>query len=420
LRSPHAVSANEVFPESTIMGNSAGRDESRIAAPSPHGSGSAPIHSFYSPRSWIEGKAVQQLETLAKLPGVAAVAAMPDLHPGKYGPVGCAMLAAEVHPLFVGADIGCGMGLFQLDVPIRKLRADKTAERLRALDGAWDGDPAMVLAEAGLASTAFDASLGTIGGGNHFCEVQAIDEIADPEAAAKAGLDPALAYVLVHSGSRGLGYAVLEKHLAAGGQPLDPASEAGAAYLDEHGHAARWAAINRRTIASRTAEALRADCRAVTDLGHNLAERHPEGILHRKGAAPADRGLVPVPGSRGDLSYLAEPLAPARPETLASLAHGAGRKYDRSSMHGRVGTVKSDLQRLNRNPFGGLVVCENRDLLVEEAPEAYKSAGRVIADLVEFGLARTVATFRPLVTFKTAHGVQPRERGCQGKREERR
>jgi release factor H-coupled RctB family protein len=89
-------------------------------------------------------------------------------------------------------------------------------------------------------------------------------------------------------------------------------------------------------------------------------------------------------------------------------------------MHGRVGTVKSDLQRLNRNPFGGLVVCENRDLLVEEAPEAYKSVGRVIADLVEFGLARTVATFRPLVTFKTAHGAQPRERGCQEKREDRR
>lgn len=182
---------------------------------------------------------MQQLETIAALPGVKAVAAMPDLHPGKYGPVGCAMLAAEVHPLFVGADIGCGMGLFQLDVPIRKLRADKTAERLHALDGAWDGDPAMVLAEAGLACTAFDASLGTIGGGNHFCELQAIDEIADPEAAAKAGLDPALAYVLVHSGSRGLGYAVLEKQLAAGSQPLEPASEAEAVYLEAHDHAAR-------------------------------------------------------------------------------------------------------------------------------------------------------------------------------------
>jgi release factor H-coupled RctB family protein len=400
------VSADEGFSESTVMGNSAGRDESRAA----HGSGLAPIHSFYSPRSWIEGNAIQQVETLAALPGVKSVAAMPDLHPGKYGPVGCAMLATEVHPLFVGADIGCGMGLFQLDVPVRKLRADKAAARLRALEGAWDGNAAAALAEAGLSSTAFDVSLGTVGGGNHFCEVQAIEEIADPKAAAAAGLDPALAYVLVHSGSRGLGYALLEKHLAAGGGPLDPTAEAGAAYLDAHDQAVRWAVINRSVIASRAAEALRAGRRSVTDLGHNLAERRPEGILHRKGAAPADRGLVPVPGSRGTLSYLVEPLGAARPETLASLAHGAGRRYDRSSMHGRVGTRKSELALLTRNPFGGLVVCEDRDLLVEEAPDAYKSIARVIGDLVDLDLARVVAAFRPLVTFKNARRVSFRDR----------
>jgi release factor H-coupled RctB family protein len=310
------------------------------------------------------------------------------------------------------------MGLFQLDVPVRKLRADKAAERLRALEGGWDGDAAATLAEAGLASTGFDTSLGTIGGGNHFCELQAIEEIVDAEAAARAGFDRALVYLLVHSGSRGLGYAVLEESLAGGGAPLDPASEAGAAYLDAHDHAARWAALNRGVIALRAAEALRGDSHLVTDLGHNLAEGHSGGILHRKGAAPADRGLVPVPGSRGTLSYLVEPLAAARPETLASLAHGAGRKYDRSSMHGRAGKVKSELDRLARNPFGGLVVCEDRCLLVEEAPDAYKAIDRVIADLVQFGLARVVATLRPLVTFKTAHGAQPRDR--RGKREDRR
>ncbi len=71
-------------------------------------------------------------------------------------------------------------------------------------------------------------------------------------------------------------------------------------------------------------------------------------------------------------------------------------------MHGRVRAKKSDIARLERNPFGGLIVCEDRDLLVEEAPDAYKSIDRVIADLVEFGLARVVAMFRPLLTFKTA------------------
>lgn len=259
----------------------------------------APVHTFYSPRSWIEGSATQQLEIIASLPGVKAVAAMPDLHPGKLGPVGCAMLAEHVHPQFVGADIGCGMGLFQLDTPVRKLRADKTTERLRALEGPWEGDTAAAL---------------------------------------------------------GLGYSVLEQQLAGGGAPLDPASEAGLAYLAEHDAAMRWAVLNRRIIAERAAEALR-----------------------------------------------------------ASLAHGAGRKYDRSSMHGHTGTVKSELKRLARNPLGGLVVCEDRNLLVEEAPDAYKAIDRVIADLVEFGMARVLATFRPLVTFKTARGTEPTKREQRGK-----
>jgi release factor H-coupled RctB family protein len=129
------------------------------------------------------------------------------------------------------------------------------------------------------------------------------------------------------------------------------------------------------------------------------------GVLHRKGTAPADRGLVPIPGSRGTLSYLVEPLASDRPETLASLAHGAGRKFDRASMHGRIRASKADRAQLTRNAFGGVIVCEDRDLLLEEAPEAYKSIDRVIADLVDFGLARVVATFRPLVTFKTARSA---------------
>ena len=143
------------------------------------------------------------------------------------------------------------------------------------------------------------------------------------------------------------------------------------------------------------------------------------GVLHRKGTAPSDRGLVPIPGSRCTLSYLVEPLAAGRPETLASLAHGAGRKYDRASMHGRVGRKKSDLERLARNPFGGHIICEDRALLVEEAPEAYKTIDRVIADLADFGLARVVATFRPLVTFKTALG-SPQARRDRSRRDDRR
>jgi release factor H-coupled RctB family protein len=177
--------------------------------------------------------------------------------------------------------------------------------------------------------------------------------------------------------------------------------------MDTHDHAVRWAKLNRRIIAERAAAAARADLRPVNDLAHNMVERQGSAgcdvtALHRKGAAASDRGLVPVPGSRGTLSYLVEPLPALRTEALASLAHGAGRKYDRGSMHGRVRVKKSDVARLERNPYGGIVVCGDRSLLAEEAPEAYKNIERVIADLVEFGLARVVATFRPLVTFKKA------------------
>ena len=225
--------------------------------------------------------------------------------------------------------------------------------------------------------------------------------------------------MLVHSGSRGLGYSILQRQLAAGTVTLDCASEAGRSYLAEHDIAVRWAALNRRVIAARAAVAVRAECSAIADLSHNLVEVGSGGVLHRKGTAPADRGLVPIPGSRGTLSYLVEPLAAARPETLASLAHGAGRKFDRASMHGRIRTGKADRAQLARNPFGGVIVCEDRDLLVEEAPEAYKNIDRVIADLADFGLARVVATFRPLLTFKTARATS-KQRQRKPERQDRR
>jgi release factor H-coupled RctB family protein len=345
---------------------------------SPPVDGPAPIRHFYSSKAWIEGLAVRQLETVAALPGVRAVAAMPDLHPGKYGPVGCAILADAIHPAFVGGDIGCGMALFALDLPLRKLRIDRAAARLREIDCPWDGDIAGARAAEGLDLSAFDASLGTIGGGNHFCELQAIDEILSPEAAAAAGLDRNCAFLLVHSGSRGLGHAIMEAELAEGLRALDPDSAAGRDYLRRHDHALRWASLNRRVIARRAAQALRAQARLICELSHNLAERRADGVLHRKGAAPADRGLAPLPGSRGARSYLVAPRADAAPESLASLAHGAGRKYDRRSMHGRVGGARSAREKLMRNPFGGIVLCDDRDLLIEEAPDAYKPIDRVI------------------------------------------
>ncbi|MEM9027698.1 MAG: RNA ligase RtcB family protein [Pseudomonadota bacterium] len=371
--------------------------------------GGAPVHTFYSAASWIEGAATHQLVQVAQMPGIRAVAAMPDLHPGKYGPVGCAILAEQILPRFVGSDIGCGMGLFQLNLAVRKLRVDRAAERLesledaraRGLNGDCPEDVPSALADTGLQSTSFDGSLGTIGGGNHFCELQAIEDVHDVDAAAQAGFDESRVFALVHSGSRGFGHAILQSLLESGQDSFDVGGDGATTYLDTHDEAVRWAQANRRLIAERAARALRTDAEAIVDQPHNFLEQTPGGVLHRKGAAPADRGLVPVPGSRGTLSYLVKPTG-ARSEALASLAHGAGRKYDRGSMHGRIRTSKADRANLERNPFGGRIVCTSRDLLVEEAPDAYKSIDRVIDDLVSQGLATVVASFRPLVTYKTA------------------
>lgn len=374
-----------------------------------------PVHRFFSGSAWIEGNALAQLDFLTQtIPNIVALAAMPDLHPGKYGPVGMGLLAPGLHPTLVGSDIGCGMGLFRTDLKLKKLRTDRAAERLKGLDEPWDGDRRGRMEAAGLAPTPYDFGLGSIGSGNHFCEVQAVHEMRDEAACREAGIDPERVHLLVHSGSRALGASILDALVRAEAGPLAPDSEEGRRYLAAHDHAVAWARLNRAIIAERAGEALRGAVEPVADRPHNFLEPRRGGILHRKGAAPADRGLVPIPGSRETLSYLVRPRVDASPDALACLAHGAGRKYDRGSMHGRIERVRSVREGLKRNPFGGVVVCEDRNLLIEEAGDAYKAIDRVIDDLVSFGLAEVVATFRPLVTFKTGLSTIGRRGGSQG------
>lgn len=356
------------------------------------------IQHFYSSNSWIEGKAEDQLDQAAKLPGVRQIAAFPDLHPGKFGPVGCAILSDRLYPHLIGNDIGCGISVFLLDLPARKLRVDKAAQRLRVLSQAWAGDPTAARRESGLPATAHDEALGSIGGGNHFCELQAVTSIADETLAQTFGIAKDSTFLMVHSGSRSLGVEVFEsvQQLFGG---IEAESGEARAYLDQHFLAVRWAALNRRVIAERAAEALRSSCRLIVDSPHNLIEVVGDGFLHRKGAAKADMPLVPLAGSRDALSFLLKPTDQIH-TSLGSLAHGAGRKYDRRSMRGRVGSNKSDLDKLERNSFGGRVVCEDQQLLLEEAPVAYKDPHVVVDELSKHGLVIRLVGLKPLVTFK--------------------
>jgi len=370
--------------------------------------GRAPVHTFYSSNTWIEGKALDQLDHVAAFAGVRRVAAFPDLHPGRHGPVGCAVLADRIYPHLIGNDIGCGMSLFALDIPLRKIRLDRAAKRLRALEHPWDGlqsgAAAAALAAAGLPDSLHPHALGSIGGGNHFCELQGVDAL-DETAAVEAGFTGDTALLLVHSGSRSLGMEVFADVLACDDGQAETALASGSQacldYLARHDHAVAWAALNREIVARRAAALLQARCTRIADAPHNLVEPHAGGFLHRKGAARANGPLVPLAGSRDSLSYL---LRPGRmdPNALASLAHGAGRKYDRRSMAKRIGTSRSEREALTRTSFGGFVVCEDRHLLLEEAPVAYKKSGQVLDDLVAAGLADPVASLKPLVTFKKA------------------
>lgn len=110
-----------------------------------------PIHIIASPDAWIEGAAVQQLKRSAQLAGMLLAVGMPDLHPGKGHPVGAVFASAGMlHPLLVGNDIGCGMGLWQTDIPKRKIKLDRWERKLRGLDDSWEGDTVAWLRERGL------------------------------------------------------------------------------------------------------------------------------------------------------------------------------------------------------------------------------------------------------------------------------
>lgn len=249
-------------------------------------------------------------------------------------------------------------------------------------------------------------------------------EVADPAAVRALGLDPERALLLVHTGSRGLGEAILREHAARfRAEGVDPAAPEGAAYLAAHDGAVAWARANRDLVAHRACAALGVSATLLLDVCHNAVTPVSVGgclcHLHRKGAAPADRGPVVIPGSRGDISVLVEPV-PDRGDALWSLAHGAGRKLSRHEAKGKL-EGRQRRADLERNPFGGVVVCSDERLLWEEAPGAYKDAASVVGDLVAAGLCRVVATMHPLVTFKCSRARdEDRRRDRESRLRERR
>lgn len=366
--------------------------------------------------TWIEGLAIQQLIKTSELTGMHRVTGMPDLHPGRGYPIGAAFFTTnKIYPALVGNDIGCGMALWQTSAKVSKVNLNKMAKKFlqieQPLDQSWASMIDHRKHEKGITTDSFDRALGTIGGGNHFAEFQAIDQVYDQTALDELGLNKKHLQLLVHSGSRGLGQSILVEHLSKhnhDGLTTDDADFNH--YMANHNEAVNWAELNRELIAKRFLAAINANGNCALDINHNLVTAKSidgcDGWLHRKGATPSDQGYVVIPGSRGDYSYLVKPISDNETAanngttSLYSLAHGAGRKWQRGECHGRLGH-KYSREDLYRTAFGSRVICGNKELLYDEAPQAYKKCATVINDMVDAGLIEVVARLRPVLTFKT-------------------
>lgn len=291
-------------PPARHTGRRPGRSRPELLQPRPEPTlTTAPKHTHViaTDHTWIDSEATDQLARIAALPGAKRAAGMPDLHAGAGAPIGAVLLADRVYPHLVGSDIGCGVAVWTLP-DVRRPSPEKIAKRLDGLDTVVPGELPHDWAAR------FDAphhdTLGTIGGGNHFLEVGAVDEVFDPALAQQNGLNPGALVVMIHTGSRGLGREVLAEHIETHG-PVACAADALPEYLRRHDEAVRFGRANRAALALRVAARLHValdPTSPLIDLCHNSVEPVGRDWLHRKGAAPNVPGPTPLaalPGSRG-------------------------------------------------------------------------------------------------------------------------
>jgi release factor H-coupled RctB family protein len=360
---------------------------------------------FASDKNRIEGEAIEQLKKSSELKGMVRAVGLPDLHPGKGHPIGASFISQDIfYPHLVGNDIGCGMSLWVTDLKKNKVKAEKMLKKLNGLESSWEGNSNEWLSQYNLENSGFESSLGTIGGGNHFAELQSIEKIVATEVAEKLGITKDTVMLLVHSGSRGYGEHILRSHTEVHkANGLVDNTEEATIYKNKHEHAVAWAVANRDLIAHRFFEALGISGTKISDVCHNSVTacsfNNEKAFLHRKGAAPSDQGLAVIPGSRGAFSYFVKPIGNSE-ENAYSLAHGAGRKWGRNDTKERL-YEKFSVEKLQKTELGSYVICENKDLLYEEAPQAYKDIDIVVQDLVDDKIVEIIAIFRPIITYKT-------------------
>lgn len=355
-----------------------------------------------SEKSWMESNAIDQLEKTAELDGIIKAVGLPDLHVGKT-PVGAAYITKDIiYPHIIGNDIGCGMALFATGIKRGKFKFDKMFGKLFRLGNLSEVDISEFIKDVDLP---FKESLGTIGSGNHFAEFQEVSEVLSDEDFEKIGMDKSSVYLLVHSGSRGYGDYVLRKYIEkyACQKGLNTSSEAFKEYFEEHDTAVAYAGLNRELIAYRILVTVGAkDNRKLLDSTHNAITRKEidgeEVFVHRKGAAPSDIGYVVIAGTRSTKSYIVKPEEGLY-DYCYSISHGAGRRWARFDCKQRLQHVYPD-KTLRDRKLAGTLVCRDKNVVYEEAPEAYKSIEKVIEDMQNEGMIKLVASLNPIITYK--------------------
>src|SRR5437764_2945961 len=430
--------------------------------------GEVPIDVFASESllRTFDDAVFQQARNTAAIPGVESLALMPDAHSGYGAPIGAVVATKDtIIPMVAGYDISCGMSFLQTslaknqlaDRRVRRgimqaierriaLGKEKAITRLtrdrfeRILREGAAGYPAEIrerLERVNLDSTGELSprarqrgieTVGSVGSGNHFVEIQAV-RVHDPGTAAAFGIRDGVG-VMLHTGSRGLGHQVASEFLAElqsqGRQPaadrqlvfMPADSEAGRRYLDAMGAAANAAIVNRLLILTEVAEVLEdqfgASTSVVYDISHNLIQQEElDGAshwIHRKGATrafPAGHPGQPqrwratghpiiTPGSMGTASHIqvAEPGARA---SLYSINHGAGRLLSRGVANRSLKQAEADQCLAERD-----ILVNTRHVPLDESAAVYKDINQVIDSIAGAGLARVVASCRPMAVIKGA------------------
>ncbi len=441
-----------------------------------------------------DDNAPEQVANVATLPGIVGCAmAMPDIHWGYGFPIG-GVAAFEtkngvISPGGVGYDINCGVRLLRTDLEHEdiknklkdlvhsifhnvpsgvgskgKIRIDDREVKEVLRNGAqwavkkgygWKEDIDRIEEQGALQGADPDKvsrralergrpQLGTLGAGNHFLEIQIVENIYDKNAAQTMGIDHVgQITVMIHTGSRGLGYQVCDDNVKVLGRvtrkygitipdrqlacaPIE--SPEGKSYFAQMACAANYAWANRQCIMHWVREAFekvlgsgaeKLGMHLIYDVAHNIAKFEEHTIagetkklcVHRKGATrafAAGHSAVPafyrqigqpvlIPGDMGTHSYLLLGTDKAMQETFGSTCHGAGRVMSRTKAMATTKGRSIDKELLKQGIF---VLSASDDVLRQEVPEAYKDIDMVVDAVHNAGISRKIARMRPIGVVK--------------------